>query len=123
MNAESRGGTWWVEVGLDQDHGQGRGGRRRGPVVQRELAQAAVGAGQAIQALGARSRASLPALGGGCGGGSVAVPAAVVLTRRRLQASRRQQEVGQVALHGHKERQAHWAGGRRGRRAAAWVPR
>lgn len=66
-----------MEVGLDQDHGQERGGRRRGPVVQRELA-AVVGAGQAIQALGTRSRTSLPALGGGCGGGSVAVPAAAV---------------------------------------------
>lgn len=93
------------------------------PSGAEEAGKTAVGASQAIQAFGARSRRSLPALGGGCSGGSVAVPVAAVLARQRLRASRRQQEVGRVALHGHKERQAHWAGGRRGRRAAAWVPR
>lgn len=90
--------------------------------MQTELVQATMGAGQAIQALGARSPVSLPVLGGGCGDGSVAVPA-VASAHRRLQASRRRQEVGRVALHGHKERPAHWAGGLRGPRAAAWVPR
>lgn len=123
MNAESRGGAGWDEVRQDHDRGRGEEApRRRGPVVQMGLAQAMVGVGQAIPALGSRSRTSLPALGGGCGGGSVAVQAAV-LARRRLRASRRRQEAGRVALHGHKEGQARWAGGRRGPRAAAWVPR
>lgn len=58
---------------------------------------ATVGAGQAIQALGAGSPASLRELGGGCGGGSAAVRA-VVAAHPRPQASRTRPEAGRAAL-------------------------
>lgn len=80
--------------------------------------QATVGAGQTIQALGGRSPKLLPELGGGCGGGSVAVLAAVV-AHRRPQASRMRPEAGRAVLLEHTERPQRWAGGRRGLQAAA----
>lgn len=123
MSAESRGGAGKDKVGQDQDIGQERGGAAQArPGGADRQAQATVGAGQAIQALGARSPASLPELGGGCGGGSAAVLAAVV-TLRRPQASRTQPEAGRVVLLEHTERLQRWARGRRGPQAAAWGPR
>lgn len=97
-SAGSRGGAGWDNVGQDQDRGQERGGaaQARPGGVDRQ-AQAKVGAGQTIQALGARSPATLPELGGGCGGGSAAVLAAVV-ARRRPQASRMRLEAGRAVL-------------------------
>lgn len=122
-SAESRGGAGWDKVGQDQDRGQERGGAaqaRPGGAVRQ--AQATVGAGQTIQALGERSPASFLELGGGRGGGSAAVLASVV-ARRRPQASRTRPEAGRVVLLEHRERPQRWAGGRRGPRAAAWGPR
>lgn len=123
MSAESRGGAEWDKVGQDQDRGQERGGAAQArPGGAGRQARAAAGAGQPSQALGARSPASLPGLGGGCGGGSAAVPAAVV-ARQRPRASRTRPEAGRAVLLEHTERPQRWAGGRRGRRAAAWGPR
>lgn len=123
MSAESREGAGWNKVGQDQDRGWERGGAAQArPGGADRQTQATVGAGQTIQALGARSPASLPELGGGCGGGSVAVLAAAV-ARRRPQASRMRPEAGRAGLLEHTERPQRWAGGRRGPQAAAWEPR
>lgn len=123
MSAESRGAAGRDKVGQDQDLGQERGGAAPArPSGADRQAQATVGAGQAIQALGAQSPASLPELGVGCGGGSAAVLAAVV-ARRRPQASRTRREAGRAVLLEHTERLQRWARGQRGPRAAAWGPR
>lgn len=121
MSAESWEGAGWDKVGQDQDRRQERGAQARPGGADRQ-AQSTVGAGQTIQALGAGSQASLPELGGGCGGGSAAVLASVV-AHRRPQASRMRPEVGRVVLLEHTERPQRWAGGRRGPQAAAWGPK
>ena len=125
MSAEAREGARWNKVGQDQDRGKERGGAAQArPGGADRQTQATVGAGQTIQALGARSPASLPELGGDCGGDSVAVLAAVV-ARRRPQANRMRvrPEAGRAVLLEHTERPQRWAGGRRGPQAAAWEPR
>lgn len=63
MSAESREGARWNKVGQDQDRGKERGGAAQArPGGADRQTQATVGAGQTIQALGARSPASLPEL-------------------------------------------------------------